>query len=131
MTKNYDVAGMALEQYLKKAGDVRIGLVETGKLFELDDFNDDVDMFRYECGFACGQYDLDKIIEEMEYYNKHFDDFVEEYEDNVYVQRYGRMEPTDVTYELYYVATEYVVAYEENGEEFDTVWMKKKEGAKR
>lgn len=128
MTKNYENKGLTLEQYLKKAGDVRIGLVDTGELIELDDFNDDVSMFRYECGFACGQYDLEKVIEEMEYYNKHFDNFVEEYEDNVYVQRYGRMEPTDVAYELYYIATEYVVEYEENGEEYDIVWMKKKGG---
>jgi hypothetical protein len=129
MTKNYENKGLTLEQYLKKAGDVRIGLVETGELFELDDFNeDDVFMFRYECGFACGQYDLEKVIEEMEYYNRHFDDFVTESGENAYVQKYGRLEPTDVAYELYYVATEYVVEYEENGEEYDIVWMKKKGG---
>ena len=128
MCKNYEVTGLTLMEYLKTVGDVRIGLVETGELFELGDFDGDVEMFRYDCGFACGMYDLEKVIEEVEYYNKHFDDYVEEYEDNAYVQRYGHTEPSDVMYELYYVATNYIVEYEENGEEFDIIWMKKKGG---
>ena len=113
MTKNYNVAEMTLEQYLKKTGDVGIGLVENGYIFNVEDF-DEVDDFTYEEGFAVNMYSFGKVIDKMRrYYND---------DDSVI--------PTELDCELNHINDRYVVAYEEINEQGASVmvWMKGKEG---
>ena len=115
MTKNYDVAGMTLAQYLKKTGDVGIGLVENGYIFNVEDF-DEVDDFIYEEGFAINSYSIGRVVDRMNRYHNDDDTII----------------PTALDYELKYIIDRYVVAYEEVDEQGASVmvWMKKKECAR-
>lgn len=120
MTRNYDVAEMVLAEYLKKAGDVHIGLVETGHVLQVEDF-ENAELFTYEEGFCCGSFELNTAIEQVECYKSHPEKYQEEYD---------KCEPTDSMYEIYEIMNKYIVAYEDINEEYgvDIVWMKKKEG---
>lgn len=133
MTKNYDVAGMTLEQYLKKAGDVHIGTLTDNHILQVEDF-EDAELFTYEEGFCCGSFELNAVIEQIEYYEKYQEGYENKYGEYYpsYKEEYGRTEPADSFFELYAIANDYVVAYEEvKGEyEVNIVWLKRK-GEKR
>lgn len=113
--KNYDVTGKTLQEYLKDVGDVGIGLVENGYIFNVEDF-EEVDDFTYEEGFAVNMYSLDRVLDTM---NRYYND-----DDSVI--------PTELDYELNYINDKYVVAYEEVDEQGASlmVWMEKKESVR-
>lgn len=127
--KDYTMQGKTLMECLKITGDAKIGYSKTQKLIQVKDYFD-AELFTFEEGFCCGTYELNQVVEEVEYFEKHLEGYENKYGEYFpsYEGEYGRSEPTDAFFDIYDLAKNYVVDYVEVNDvnEVDVVWLVRK-----